>query len=508
MAFVMLFYAEEQSFWVDELAWTIGIISKTNFAGLLRSLLADGYNLPLYYVLISGVYKISPYGELYLLIPSIACVIFGVIFIGMASKRLCNANLSAISLCVGAISTVLITYCGWEMRPYAMYFCFSSLTLLIFINRLKLENKRNIAIYSLSVGLLCFTHWFGILLVVFYGLADVCFWLKKKISFPVLFFSYAAPAALALIWLLLTLVNVHQSLSKYWAFTPDIWLVLEVLGTLLSNNIFFYFCFGVGILGVLLSAGRAIRRKSVTVDVLFKLQTIMCIPWLIGVTFIYSKYVNPHGSVFVFRYFIGVVPHVILLVALGVYDMHQLALRVIDKMSASAGWRKSITVCVSVLLSVAFGVSGYYSYAEAIAQQQMKGEPFRQVAEYLALDCNAHAPDALVLLPDSRLFLLDSWVEYYFEKRQFQIPSNMGTYVPRERWRTQEDASGQFLRIVNGKTIAPISMSEQDILKYRRLYLVEQHQRFEKEFFDFINEHYLLVKKEHFLDTYVYEKKS
>ena len=78
MFVIMCLNAGRESFWVDELDWTIGFLAKPNFLEMIKGLLEKCYNLPLYYIAMYPIYKIAPYGEIWLLLPNIIMVLLGV----------------------------------------------------------------------------------------------------------------------------------------------------------------------------------------------------------------------------------------------------------------------------------------------------------------------------------------------------------------------------------------------------------------------------------------------
>ena len=91
MFIVMCLYASKQCFWVDELDWTIEFFE-------------TGYNLPLSYLMMYPIYKIAPYGEIWLLIPNIIIVLIGCYFVYKIGKKIGEEDLGFFSLIISITS--------------------------------------------------------------------------------------------------------------------------------------------------------------------------------------------------------------------------------------------------------------------------------------------------------------------------------------------------------------------------------------------------------------------
>ena len=56
MFLIMCLYASKQSFWIDELDWTVQFLAKSDIGDMLNRLLTTGYNLPLYYLIMFPIF--------------------------------------------------------------------------------------------------------------------------------------------------------------------------------------------------------------------------------------------------------------------------------------------------------------------------------------------------------------------------------------------------------------------------------------------------------------------
>jgi hypothetical protein len=469
MTVFMVYEARVQSFWYDELCYTIGIIAGKSIAEITSLLLKIAAHLPLYFWTESVIYDIMPYGEVYILLPSIICVVFGVIILGAAAKKLFDDELKYLVICIAATSSSLMIHCGWELRPYGMFFCFSSLTIFSYVNRFTNFSGKSIALYSFSVLLLVFTHWFGVLLIFFYGLTDILLCCCRKLKFSTVVLSYITPLFLLSIWTLLCIKNTPYSFAAFWIPTPTIDTLFAYSEELLSNNKLLCLLFAFTICFLLQQFIYDIRRKRISFQNFIWLQQFFCIVWIIGIAFVYSKFINPRGSAFLFRYFVGVVPHAILISGFGLY--------IANSICKTLKFNSSDIRFVPLLLCLAFIICGYDSYKKAYLSQKFPREPYRQAAKSLAHDPNIFAHDTLMIIQSNDPYIADAWTEYYFKKagtkKWGQIPSNIAIFGPARKNRQGYWGrdSPLVLRIADGNVVSPRILNSRDLLKFKYIYI-------------------------------------
>jgi len=473
----MLAFASRQSFWLDELDWTIGIISgKAIFNGRLftpmfQVLLEQGYNLPLFYIIIKPLYELLPYGETFLLIPSILFVIAGIVIMGKAGKIIGGIDIGFFAVCIAVSSATLIIYGGWELRPYSITFCFSSLVLLMYIKRLKTETNKNILLYGVSLVLLLYCHWFGSILALFYAFADLYLYFRKKISLKCIF-AYILAGMLFLPWFLMMIFHHVKDLSSYWSRIPSVIEPIITVSWLLSGTWLYCLLFGIGFILILLRNIRKNGKETPSVSRIWLFIGIGIL-WTILPVYIYSRFINQSGSFYVQRYFFVIMPHVFLITAYGFLETFY-ALQ--HSFFAAANKKKLLCCMVIALFCFAF----FLNYQRAYSNRSSTREPYREVAEYLSKDEHTLSEDSLIICSGG-----SAWMEYYFDKRGFNIPANVA-------------ASGRstVLQFIgNGQYMQPILLSEEDISEYEYLYLFEVHSFFSKGFIDAIQQNYILTEE-------------
>ncbi|MDR1030641.1 MAG: hypothetical protein LBL76_07195 [Treponema sp.] len=477
MALFMTVFASKQSFWLDELDWMIGIITGKSvfnnkiFTGMFQILLEQGYNLPLYYLIEIPFYYLLPYGETFLLIPSIVFVILGIAILSRAGKLIGGEDIGFFTLCVSVTSSTLIIQGGWEIRPYSISFCFSALTFLMFIKRLQVETKKNIACYGMALLLLLYSHWFGSILAIFYGFTDLYLCIKKKISFKCLL-AYMFAGMLFLPWFCLMVFHHANDLGDYWAQIPRIIEPVLTIRYLLSNTVTYCLLFAAGFF-IITIRWIQVRHKARPLTVSIWLFMIAGIIWTIVPIFIYSRFINRSGSFYVSRYFFVIMPFVFLIVAYTISEIYAPIVHV------QSNRKKQIFYVVIILW---FCFIGFQNYRRAYLNITAIHEPYRETAEYVSKDRRIYEDDSLILSSSG-----SAWIEYYFNKRGYTIPCNVAVYT--KKYQTVN------IFITGGVYREPLALTEDQLLTYKHLYLFEVHECFPEEYMRNIEKNYPLLEE-------------
>jgi hypothetical protein len=390
---------------------------------------------------------------------------------GKAGKIIGGIDIGFFAVCIAVSSATLIIYGGWELRPYSITFCFSSLALLMYIKRLKKETNKNILLYSISLVLLLYCHWFGSILALFYAFIDLYLYFRKKISLKC-FCAYILAGILFLPWLLMMIFHLARDLSSYWSRIPSVIEPIITVSWLLSGTWLYCLLFGIGFILILL---RNIRRKEKETPGVSRVWLFIGIGiiWTILPIYIYSKFINPSGSFYVQRYFFVIMPHVFLITA---YSFSE-AFRALQRSFFITANKKKILYCMVIAL---FCFTFFLNYQKAYSNRNSTREPYREAAEYLSKNKHTISDDSLIISSGG-----SAWIEYYFNKRGFNIPANVAV-----------SRSSTVLQFIDkGQYIQPILLPGENISKHDYLYLFEVHSFFSESFIDAIQQHYTLIEE-------------
>ena len=479
MLSILFKYANSQSFWIDELDWTVDYLENSNnYIELFQSLIKAGFNLPLYYLIVFPIYKIAPFGELWLLIPNFIAIIVGIYILNKTGNKI-EKNLGFASLLMAATSYTLIVHCAFEFRPYAFLFTFSTYVLYRYICRLQDPKKRsNIFLYALSIILLAYTHWFGCLIIVFYFLVDVFLWLRKKhtISFII---PYIALGIAFLPYFIMMMLNHTTNFVNYWARRPTFKkLLYGELGFLLSNNIICKLLFVAGIIILLTYIFRKNKRQNIDKNIILVL--FGCIAWTLGTIFIYSKFINPNGSLWVSRYFLVLLPHLFIITSipiaklLSISSNIQIKSKTTDEISI-----KKIFILYIIILSIV--MIGCINYQKVHIFENSLDEPYREISELIANTPAVYEENCALLVSSGRGYLT-----YYFEKKGVKLPCNV--FEANTEGSLTQDNMTQCVK--EGKLINSSNADLEDLLNYDKLYVCRVHKSFRREITSFLNENY------------------
>lgn len=473
MAVFLLANASAQSFWSDEIS-TLGYIhSGTTVFDMMKGyMVTDAVNLPLYPLILYIVYRIVPYGEVYLLLPSIIFTISSLWVIGSIGYMCGNEDTELYAVGLGSVSYWLICRGAWDIRCYSLLVLLSATTIYFYMRRTKEETNKNIIGYGISMLLLFYTHWFGALMMVFFALYDLFLYIRKKVAFKCII-SYLFAGGLFLPWCIAMLATTTRDLlgNNAASSSPTIESIKALLMYLSGDSFLCMLILCWGIIVVVISCWH--YRKN---DKNFYLPLIGSCIWVIGLVYAYCAYLNPNGSFFENKYFLVLLPQTLSIMSFG---LSQTKCQILSFTSKKRKQLLKVTeVLIILATAIIYGRLVWCNYNECYEFAHEIRMPYRQCAEYLVETGEIYDDDVLVVSAETST-LTEGWYDYYFRKKGNDLPSN--SYVLHvncdcgtlKEWNPTEEA---------------------DVLnKYKKIILVSLSLSVSEEFQKFVDENYILI---------------
>lgn len=390
-----LFGAAQKELWFDEVA-IIGFISEgRTIRGILHYYLTiEASNLPLYAILLLPFYNLFPAKELWLLLPGICMVLFAIgILVKIANQRI-GRTAAYVVLTTGIISTTVINRMGLELRAYSLMFLLSVLVLDRFLCAEEKPNFKNLISLWICGSLLMYSHYFGCLCMACLGFFSLLALIRKKGSLRVVI-ALIGSAIAFIPWFVLTMSETSVSIDSFWIEPPKMLQMPETIGYLLGGNYFYSILFGVGFLWILYDAVK--KKRFFSQQMLLTAMTGL----IIGGVFIYSRYISPGGGLYENRYFLVLLPYVLLILGYGIERVRQ---------------KRFFRIIMGIILLLGAVTGAHRCYQDTMQQYDI----YSASAQYILEQNENLQQDSLIIM--ASYGGVDEvanwgWYHYYLERR-------------------------------------------------------------------------------------------
>ncbi len=412
MFLAMAYSAYHHGFWNDEMA-SIGYIRSDLSLGEMFHYYQtiEASNLPLYPLTLFLTYRLLPATPLFMLMPGILAVLAGLaVLFSVAQKHIGRTGAMAMLLCA-AVSTTVYSRTALQLRCYAFMFLFTILTLdglLKYIQKNRFDAGAFIYT-SLSMTGLLYSHFFGDLLLAFLGLGTLLYILLKKKPL-----YYLAPFGVAgllfLPWFITSRIHSSSSLSDFWIGRPSLMKLPDTLGYLMGGNLCLLLLYG---LSFILLALRVIRERN-----FFSLPTLtLVIPPSLLLTIFLSAYIPGFpGSLYENRYFLVLLPLLLLTLAYGTESLFRILTSIPTRMIRRASLCIAFLLFIITLLSA--GKRNYEDFTDFSTRYE---EPARELAEFIS---GKEDRSLVVFLGRGRIneVIWRGWYDYFFARQGRPLP--------------------------------------------------------------------------------------
>ena len=392
-----------KEFWYDEVA-TIGYVR--NGLSLWDVLhyyqTIEVTNLPLYAVIEYFFYHFFPPEDIWLLLPGILMTLAGVALLVRLADKVGGRRMAYVVLLMSVLSTTVINRMALELRAYALLFLASVLVLSCLYQYKDKFSTGGLITTSVAMIILAYSHYFGILFLAVLGIGVLVDIIKNKKGWK-RFLPFLIAAGAFLPWFYMAMKNSRINTGEFWIAPPGIKELLETVGYLLGGNYLLCVLYGIGFLWLLYDI---FKSKQ-----LFSFQTVYALagPVVMAVVFIYSRWINPAGGLYENRYFLVILPCVLLTTAYGVE-------RLVTVFQGKVG--KIISVVMLLYFTAACLLLGRRSLMDSRGQYAR----YSYAADYIISENELAKDDVLLICSsydDVGQVVLEGWYDYYLLRRGF-----------------------------------------------------------------------------------------
>lgn len=364
-------------------AYQISINLQPDIKDILYRLIRGDNTPPLFTLLSTPWIYLVPHSSIWLKLPSILFVTVGVYLCGIIGRRVNGEWCGIITALSAATSFQLMQRGAQNFRSYGLFFFLSCISIYVYIlRRTHHDNKKWMILYTISLILLSYSHFFGVLVCIGLFLFDAFLFLIKKCNIKIIF-CYICAGIAFLPWFITFYLLTRDRTGSFWPPVPGVAEYVVWLQEATGNPIFFAIYLTGTVLSILyvlyrLAALIFIKKTYVFSELfLMILNTYLVAFFVVTITFIYSKYLNPSASLWVERYFVGILPFVFLTLGIIISALLKAVKKRVPKFA--------FMLCSYAVLLFSSALLFYQNYDRLYKFEHIINDlPYESVATYLS----------------------------------------------------------------------------------------------------------------------------
>ena len=407
---IMIFFGNTRSTWLDDTA-TMGIASKSRtLVNVIETILKEESTTPPLYT-ISWHYfsKLIPVGAkaltLWARMLSIIANTIAFYFGAIVVRKGWNKYVGFIFEIFLITSSTLIVNSAFSVRSYGFIIFLSLFLLYVIIRRIeegKDGRKITTLVYTVVILAICYTHYFGVLTCFGFLLYESYLFIKRKYTYKFIL-AYVISGILYLPWLITNYLITREQWGKaFWIPSPTLTSVISTFVWLCSNQKIVLLGLVIGVFVTLYYINET--RQYINLN----LALVINIMIEILIAFTYSKYIDPKFSVWTNRYFLNLLPYILILTSMGLVEVVSFFAE--DRIKKMSILYLALACILLVNSNVIFRVK---EDMELVCNQ-----PYREAAEYLLNTPDANNSETLVLIST---FFSTGWDYYLTHNGKFGL---------------------------------------------------------------------------------------
>jgi mannosyltransferase len=369
-----IYHLDYQSMWIDEL-WSYNAANPNNtFFEIYEIVKADGPHPPLYYYLLKITFHLFGYSSVSLRLLSVIFGTIGVYGIYLLGKISYNEKLGFVAALLLAINPFHIEY-SQEGRMYALLATATIFSFYFLIKFLKQQTTKHFIFYLIFSVMMIYTHLYGLFSLVAQYIIFFVFLISnnntKKI--PLLIKTITGGILLTLTYIpVFDFLIKNKDRKDNWIGAPEKDFLYQTINSFFGENDLLTIVILLLIVFVLYHTFKS--KINIHLDDLNKKNNLniiiyICCVWLvitISIPFYISIIKMP---IIVNRYFINILPALILLLSIGIIYIKNKVFK-----------NSILTILITAALIQLFIVNQYYN--------RIHKSQFREVSKYILINKN------------------------------------------------------------------------------------------------------------------------
>lgn len=364
-AFLRFFHLDFQSPWLDEIHTLNEANPNASLSDVYNQILSGEQMPPLYFYIIYFLFKIFGYSIFVARFFSAILGVLSVFVLYKLVKELIDKKTALVAALFFGMNYFMI-YFSQEARPYILFTFFMLLSFYRMLLYMKLSTIKNAIWFGISASLMLHAHFIGFFTLLAQTIIFLMFLFLKKDLDKKQFFKGSIIAAIILV--IAYIPSIHSlikifGIKSFWIPAPGPDSLKLIYKSFFGNSEIIIFLNGMLFIGFLFSLFKSEKQKNIE-NKEIKWSSLILILWIsftILIPIVSSYLSNP---IILDRYFLGVLPAIIIILAIGLMQIKGEVLKTVF-----------ISIYLIFFLFDMFGIQKYY--------HSVKKTQFREAANYI-----------------------------------------------------------------------------------------------------------------------------
>lgn len=330
-AFLRFYKLDFQSIWLDEIHTINEANPKSSLSEVYTSITTSEQMPPIYFYTVYILFKLFGYTAFVARLYSAIIGVCGIYSIYLLGKEMFNKRVGIIAMILISVNYFQLYY-SQEARPYIFLFLFTTLSFCYLIRYIKKPTLKNVLLYGIISILMLYSHFFG-LFVFFAQYLILLLFLILSEDRKKFFLNCLASGVLTLILYspaIKILIKVSQ-IKEFWIPAPTLEVYTLVFKEFFGNSELILALMGFLFVFYLIRLAKE-KDTPITYKSIIENKTIfsfvILIPWIVIVILI--PLIRSYLSIpmIISRYFITVLPAIIILIAIAINQFNNKIIKV------------------------------------------------------------------------------------------------------------------------------------------------------------------------------------